>query len=48
VEITGTIQSPDGSCERVSVQAPTYEAARDLLNERILEGQKLLAIRTDR
>jgi hypothetical protein len=48
VEITGTIQAPDGSYERVSVQGETYEAARGALNEKIPEGHKLLAIRTDR
>jgi hypothetical protein len=48
VEITGTIQAPDGSFERVSVQGETYEAAREVLNEKIPEGHKLLAIRTDR
>jgi hypothetical protein len=48
VEITGTIQSPDGSFERVSAQAATYEDARDLLHEKVPEGHKLLAIRTDR
>jgi hypothetical protein len=48
VEITGTIQAPDGSFERVSVQGATYEDARKVLNEKIPEGHKLLAIRTDR
>jgi hypothetical protein len=37
VEITGTIQSPDGSYKRVSVQGETYEAARETLNEQIQE-----------
>jgi hypothetical protein len=48
VEITGTIQSPVGSYERVSVQGETYEAAREALNEQIQERYKLLVIRTDR
>ena len=48
MEITGTIQAPDGSFERVSVQGATYEDARKVLNEKIPEGHKLLAIRTDR
>jgi hypothetical protein len=48
VEITGTIQALDGSTERVSVQGATYEDAREVLNEKIPEGHKLLAIRTDR
>jgi hypothetical protein len=48
VEITGTIQAPDGSYERVSVQGASYEDAREALNEKIPEGHKLLVIRTDR
>jgi hypothetical protein len=48
VEITGTIQAPDGGYERVSVQGATYEGAREALNEKIPEGHKLLVIRTDR
>ena len=48
VEITGTIQAPDGSYERVSVQGATYEDAREALNEKIPEGHKILVIRTDR
>jgi hypothetical protein len=48
VEITGTIQAPDGSHERVTVQGETYESAREDLNGKIPEGHKLLAIRTDR
>jgi hypothetical protein len=48
VEITGTIQAPDGSFECVSVQGATYEDAREILNEKFPEGHKLLAIRTDR
>jgi hypothetical protein len=48
VEITGTTQAPDGSFERVSVQEATCEDARKILNEKIPEGHKLLAIRTDR
>ena len=42
------IQLPDGSYERVSVQGESYEDAREVLNDKILEGHKLLAIRTDR
>jgi hypothetical protein len=48
LEITGTIQAPDGTYERVSVQRETYEDAREALNEKIPEGHKLLAIHTDR
>jgi hypothetical protein len=47
VEITGTIQTPDGSQERVSAQGNTYEDAREALTKKIPEGHKLLAIRTD-
>jgi hypothetical protein len=46
--MAGTIQAPDGSSERVSVQGATYEDAREALNEKIPEGHELLAIRTDR
>ena len=48
MEITGTIEAPDGSYERVSVQGETYEDARESLTAKIPEGHKLLAIRTDR
>ena len=48
MEITGKIQAPDGSYERVSVQGATYEAAREALNEKIPEEHKILVIRTDR
>ena len=48
MEITGTIQAPDGSYERVSVQGETYEAAREALNGKIPEEHKLLVIRTER
>jgi hypothetical protein len=48
VEITGTIQAPDGTYERVSVQGETYNDARESLTKKIPEGHKLLAIRTDR
>lgn len=48
VEISGTIQAPDGSYERVSVQGETYEAAREVLIEKLPEEHKLLVIRTDR
>lgn len=47
MEITGTIQAPDGSYERVSVQGESYEDAREVLNGKIPEGHKLLVIRTD-
>ena len=48
MEITGTIEAPDGSYERVSAQGNTYEEAREALTGKIPEGHKLLAIRTDR
>ncbi|WP_211882363.1 hypothetical protein [Pseudarthrobacter albicanus] len=48
MEITGTIQAPDGSYESVSVQGTTHEDAREALTKKIPEGHKLLAIRTDR
>jgi hypothetical protein len=48
MEFTDTIQAPDGSYERVSVQGTTYDDAREVLNEKIPEGHKLLVIRRDR
>ncbi|CAN7573774.1 hypothetical protein LJR078_004325 [Arthrobacter sp. LjRoot78] len=48
MEITGTVQAPDGSYERVSAQGNTYEEARQALAGKISEGYKLLAIRTER
>ena len=48
MEITGTIQAPDGSYEHISVQGATYEDAREALTEKIPEGHQLLVIRTDR
>jgi hypothetical protein len=47
VEIIDTVEAPDGSYERVSVQGATYEEAREALTEKIPDGHKLIAIRTD-
>lgn len=47
MEITGTIQAPDGSYDHLSVQGESYEDARESLSARIPEGYKLVVIRTD-
>lgn len=47
MEITGTIQAPDGSNERISAEGNTCEEARKALTTQIPEDHKLLAIRTD-
>jgi hypothetical protein len=48
VEITGTIEAPDGNHQRVSAEGNTYEEAREALTGKIPEGHKLLAMLTDR
>lgn len=45
--VTGTINSPEGSCDRISVEGATYEEARAKLEGLLGEGQQLLVIRTD-
>lgn len=47
MEITGTIQAPDGSYDHLSVQGESYEEAKEALHARIPEGYKLVVIRTD-
>ncbi|WP_285291831.1 hypothetical protein [Arthrobacter sp. ISL-28] len=44
MEITGTIQMPDGSTNHISAQGDTYEDAKAAMPE----GTKLIVIRTDR
>ena len=46
MEITGTIQGPDGATERIAAQGTTYDAAKEALYARIPEGHQLIAIRT--
>jgi hypothetical protein len=48
VEITGTIQLPDGSIDHISAQGDTYENAKATLEAAMPEGTKLIVIRTDR
>lgn len=44
VEITGTIEAPDGSHNHVTAQGRTYEEAE--LDAMVPEGHKLIVIRT--
>jgi hypothetical protein len=46
VEITGTIEGPDGALERISVQANSYEEAKAALEAAVPEGRRLIVIRT--
>ena len=48
MEITGTIQMPDGSTDHISAQGDTYEDAKAALEAALPEGTKLIVIRTDR
>ena len=48
MEITGTIQMPDGSTDRISAQGETYEDAKATLEAAMPEDGKLIVIRTDR
>jgi hypothetical protein len=48
VEITGTIQMPDGSTDHISAQGDTYEDAKATLEAALPEGTTLIVIRTDR
>jgi uncharacterized membrane protein len=48
VKLTGTITNPDGSYAYIDVEGDTYEEAREDLDARLGEGQKLITIRTDR
>ncbi|MDJ0458597.1 hypothetical protein PUN71_015440 [Arthrobacter sp. NQ7] len=45
--VTGTISSPDGNYDQISVEGATYEEARGKLDALLNEGQQLLVIRTD-
>lgn len=46
MEITGTIEDPDGGHERISASGDSYEQAKAALEEAIPEGHRLIAIRT--
>jgi predicted RNase H-like HicB family nuclease len=42
----GTIEALDGSHGRVTAQGETYEEAKAALDAQVLEGHKLIVIRT--
>ncbi|WP_369021738.1 hypothetical protein [Paenarthrobacter ureafaciens] len=46
--LTGTVTNPDGSYQRVDAAGDTYDEARARLYALLQEGQRLIAIRTDR
>jgi hypothetical protein len=46
VEITGTIEDPEGGQSRVSASGNTYEEAKAALEAMVPEGHKLIVIRT--
>jgi hypothetical protein len=48
VEITGTIQMPDGSTDHISAHGDTYQDAKATLEAALPEGTKLIVIRTDK
>ena len=48
MEITGTIQMPNGSTDHISAQGNTYEDAKAKLEAALPEGTKLIVIRTNR
>jgi hypothetical protein len=47
VEITGTIQMPDGTTDHITTQGSTYEEAKAAMETAVPEGTKLIVIRTD-
>lgn len=46
MRVIGTIRP--STTERITVEADSYEEARELLNEQVPDGYDLIAIRTDR
>lgn len=46
MEITGTLESPDGSYSHVNAQAETYEDAKVALEGMVPEEHKPIDIRT--
>ena len=46
MEITGTIEDPDGATERITARGDTYEQAKASLEAAVPEGHKLIVIRT--
>jgi hypothetical protein len=47
VELTGTIESPEGAQGYITAAGDTYEAALSTLRERVPEGHRLIVIRTN-
>lgn len=46
MEISGTLEGPDGGYSHVKAQAATYEEAKTVLEAMVPEGHKLIVIRT--
>lgn len=46
MRVIGTIRST--ATETITVEADTYEAARDQLEQQLSDGHELIAIRVDR
>ncbi|NSX37183.1 hypothetical protein HTS88_12315 [Pseudarthrobacter oxydans] len=46
MEITGTVEDPDGGHSRVTAQGSSYEEAKAALDAAVPEGHKLIVIRT--
>ncbi|WP_164468855.1 hypothetical protein [Arthrobacter sp. Leaf141] len=47
MELTGTIEAPDGSHDHVTAAGDTYDVALSTLRERVPEGHRLIVIRTN-
>lgn len=48
MELIGTFKQVDGSTEQLTVQGETYEDAKQVLDDSLPEGTKLIAIRTNK
>lgn len=46
MEITGTVEDPDGGQNRITAEGGNYEEARAALDAKIPEGHRLIVIRT--
>lgn len=47
MQITGTIQMPDGSTDHITAQGDTTEDAKAALEAALPDGTKLIVIRSD-
>lgn len=47
MELTGTIEAPDGSQDHITAAGDTYDAALTTLRERVPEGHRLIVIRVN-